>query len=78
MTDQPKKKKRPTDMNRLAKSIVDSATSEEPEEEESSKAVAGRKGGKQGGKIRAEKLTSERRSEIARNAAKSRWKDSSD
>ena len=34
----------------------------------------GRLGGLKGGKARAEKLTPEQRSEIARNAARSRWK----
>jgi hypothetical protein len=33
----------------------------------------GRKGGKIGGKLRAESLTPEQRSEIARNAVKARW-----
>ncbi|MEQ9400139.1 MAG: hypothetical protein RJQ04_13340 [Longimicrobiales bacterium] len=33
----------------------------------------GRKGGKKGGKARAEKLSAERRSEIARKAARARW-----
>ena len=33
----------------------------------------GRLGGKKGGKARARKLSSERRSEIARMAAKARW-----
>ncbi|HZT95504.1 MAG TPA: hypothetical protein VFB34_01580 [Chloroflexota bacterium] len=33
----------------------------------------GRRGGLKGGKARAEKLTPERRREIARNAAKKRW-----
>lgn len=33
----------------------------------------GRKGGLKGGKARAEKLTPERRSEIARKAARVRW-----
>jgi hypothetical protein len=36
---------------------------------------AGRKGGKIGGKIRAEKLTAKKRKQIARKAAKSRWRD---
>ena len=34
----------------------------------------GRRGGKKGGRARAEKLTPERRSEIARKAANARWK----
>jgi hypothetical protein len=33
----------------------------------------GRCGGLKGGKVRAEKLSDERKSEIARNAAKARW-----
>ena len=33
----------------------------------------GRKGGEKGGKARAEKLTPERRAEIAKKAAQSRW-----
>ncbi len=33
----------------------------------------GRRGGLKGGKARAEKLSSERKSEIARKAAKARW-----
>ena len=33
----------------------------------------GRLGGKKGGRARAEKLTSERRLEIARKAAQARW-----
>ena len=33
----------------------------------------GRLGGKKGGKVRAEKLSPERRKEIARKAAKARW-----
>lgn len=34
----------------------------------------GRKGGLKGGKARSDKLTPEQRSEIAKKAAKSRWK----
>ena len=34
----------------------------------------GRRGGKKGGKARAAKLTPEQRSEIARKAARARWK----
>jgi hypothetical protein len=33
----------------------------------------GRRGGKQSGKARLEKLTPEQRSEVARKAAKARW-----
>jgi hypothetical protein len=36
-------------------------------------AILGSRGGKKGGKARAENLSAERRSEIARAAAKARW-----
>ena len=72
-----KKPKRPRDLNVLAKTIVDIATEGEPTEEPSGKnpnAVAlGRLGGAKGGKARAEKLTPERKKEIAEKAAKARW-----
>jgi hypothetical protein len=76
--DQPRRKKRPADLNRLAFSIVADATSEEPEPDpyEGKDAAAvelGRKGGLKGGRARAEKLTPEQRSEIAKKAAAARW-----
>lgn len=78
MPDRPRKKKRPRDLNVLASEIVKIATEGEPAEEPSDKnphAVAlGRLGGKKGGKARAEKLTPEERKEIARKAARARWK----
>lgn len=66
------------DLNQLAKRIVDEATGEiqpEPEIDEKKKAAieSGRLGGLKGGKARAEKLTPEERSEIARSAAQKRW-----
>ncbi len=75
----PSRKKRPADLNRLAASIVADATSEEPEPDpyEGKNAAAvelGRQGGLKGGKARAEKLTPEERSEIARKAAQARWR----
>ncbi len=58
------------DINKLAKSIVNKAT-----EEKNPAAVAlGRMGGLVGGKVRAEKLSAERRKEIAKAAAAKRWK----
>jgi hypothetical protein len=71
-------RKRPRDVNELARSIVDEATGDAPPEpEKSTKDPAavelGRKGGLKGGKARAEKLSQEARKEIARNAAKARW-----
>ena len=70
--------KRPRDPNQLAKLILDIATGEEvdqnPDEGKDPAAVArGRKGGQKGGKARAEALTEEERSEIARKAANARW-----
>jgi hypothetical protein len=74
-----KKKKAPIELNKLASFIVDQATNEELEvEEKPTKNPAavelGRLGGKKGGRARAEKLTPEQRSEIARKAAQARWK----
>jgi hypothetical protein len=72
--------KRPRDANQLGKLVVDLATGNAEEEfpQESSKnphAVAlGRLGGLKGGKARAKKLTAEQRREIARKAAKARWR----
>ncbi len=71
-------RKRPVDLNALAASIVSDATDEaKPEPAEDTRdpaAVAlGRKGGLKGGRARADKLTAEERSEIARKAAVSRW-----
>lgn len=72
--------KRPRDLNRLAASIVQDATSEQPAEEQPSTdgknphAVAlGRLGGLKGGRARADKLSAKKRKEIARKAAAARW-----
>ena len=70
--------KRPRDLNRLAAGIVEAATKGEftPGDFEGKNPAAvmlGRLGGKKGGKARAEKLSSERRREIARHAAQARW-----
>jgi hypothetical protein len=72
-------KKRPRDINQLAKFIVDLSTGEieEPPAEKSEKNPAavslGRLGGLKGGKARAAKLTDERKSEIASKAATAKW-----
>jgi len=71
------KKQTPKDINQLANSIVESATTsaERVENEKNPHAVAlGRLGGLKGGKVRAERLTLEQRKEIARKAAQSRWR----
>lgn len=81
------RKNLPKDPNQLAAEIVRLSTEEEPEEilvdeiENTSNrspvsqylAEIGRKGGKKGGKARAEKLSAKRRQEIAKKAAKARW-----
>lgn len=68
---------RKLDLNALAKSIVDEATGDAPARPEKNAAAVelGRLGGLKGGKARAESLTRERRVEIARKAAASRWGD---
>jgi len=70
-------RKRPVDLNSLAASIVADSTEEDqpqPEDTRDPAAVAlGRKGGLKGGRARADKLTAEQRSAIARRAAAARW-----
>ena len=71
-------RKRPRDLNALAKSIVDDATSDEPRpepgpEKDPAAVSLGRRGGLKGGRARADGMTPERRSEIARQAAEARW-----
>lgn len=76
--------KRPSDVNALAASIVASATDETPTEdkkeptpEEIAHAAAvalGRLGGLKGGAARAKKLSKKKRAEIAKKAAKARWR----
>ena len=75
--------KKSRDINVLASQIVEEATGEPvPKPEDSTKnpaAVAlGRLGGLKGGPARAKKLTKEQRKEIARKAAKARWKKKTD
>ena len=66
--------KRPRDPNQLARMIVDIATGEAPPAQPADNAVTkGRPGGLSGGPARAEKLSPERRSEIAKAAAAKRW-----
>ena len=77
-------KKRPRDPLQLAKLIGDIATGQvedrQPSPEEQGKDPAavrrGKLGGAKGGKARALTLAKSRRVEIAKKAAKSRWKTS--
>ena len=72
-------RKKPSDANQLAKSIVDEVTMEElqakaiAEGKNPAAVMLGRLGGLKGGKARAAKLSAEKRSDIAKNAAKIRW-----
>jgi hypothetical protein len=70
-------KQGPEDANEIAFRVTQEATGEKSKDWEEGKnpaAVAlGRLGGAKGGKARAEKLSAERRSDIARKAARKRW-----
>ena len=71
--------KRPTDLNLLAKAIVDQATGNTPpakavKQKNPAAVELGRLGGLKGGKARATKLTAEQRREIAKKGATARWK----
>ncbi len=79
----------PNDENQAAfeavKRLTDQSAASEPQETDESSTVAtpeknphaqalGRLGGLKGGKARAKKLSKKRRAEIARRAARARWK----
>lgn len=63
------------DLNRLASRIVKESTDPDVRDDgKDPEAVArGRKGGQRGGRVRAERMTAEERSEAARRAARARW-----
>ena len=75
------KKKKPRDLNLMAKSIIDEATNETQSSEDQTQyqgknpaaVELGRLGGLKGGRARAEKLSAKRRKDIAIKAARSRW-----
>ena len=70
--------KRPRDPNQLAKSIIDIATGQKPDRdptpEEQGKSAVAVATGSRGGKLRAATLSPARRKEIAKKAAKARWR----
>lgn len=74
----PKRPKRPRDPMQLAKLIGDIATGEMPPDPpmppETPATQARRKGGLKGGKARAKKLSARRKREIAKKAARARWR----
>jgi hypothetical protein len=75
-----KRLRRPRDPIQLAKLIGDIATGQVQDSVEDNRdpaaVVRGRLGGKKGGQARARVLSEARRKEIAKKAAKTRWKTS--
>jgi hypothetical protein len=70
----PKGQKRPADVIGNAVRVMEIATGQRAEElDDNGKNKAAQALGRKGGKARAEKMTSERRAEIARKAAAKRW-----
>lgn len=65
--------KRPTDLNQLARQIVQEATGQSEPEKNPAAVALGRLGGLKGGKARAEKLSAKKRKDIASKAAAARW-----
>lgn len=70
----------PADPNRRAKATVDMIDAildrwpeSVPQEKDPERVARGRLGGAKGGKLRAAKLSPERRREIAQAAARARW-----
>jgi hypothetical protein len=75
----PKGEKRPADVIGAAIKVAKIATGEITEDvDENGKDKAAQSLGRRGGKARAEKLTASKRQEIARAAAKTRWKSKAD
>lgn len=75
-----KQSKMPADPNRRAKATVDAIDAildrwpdSEPPAKDPARVERGKVSGAKGGKVRAEKLTPERKAEIARTAAAARW-----
>ena len=71
----PKGEKRPADVVGAAIKVAKIATGEieEDTEPDTGKSKAAMELGRKGGRARAEKMSAERRKEIAREAAKKRW-----
>lgn len=69
----PKGEKRPADVIGAAITVAKIAKGEIEETTNDGKDKAAQALGRKGGKARAEKMTPERRAEIARNAAQRRW-----
>lgn len=69
----PKRSSKRKDVNMVAASIVEEATKVAKPEKNPYAVALGRLGGLKGGRARAEKLSPERRKEIAVKAATARW-----
>lgn len=69
-----KRLKRPTDLIQRGKLIGDILTGQVEDRQPDTGNAAAAEMGSKGGKARAAKLTSEKRSEIAKRAAAIRWK----
>ena len=74
----PNRSNKRQDINLLARSIMEQATGQRPKEpvdegKNPAAVASGRLGGLKGGKARADSLTPEERSEIAKKAAEARW-----
>ena len=71
-------RKLPRDPNELARYILDVSTGEEekiePPQKNAAAVALGKLGASKGGKARAKSLTEKKRKEIAKKAARSRWK----
>jgi hypothetical protein len=73
--------KRPRDFSQAAKLVIDVATGQredrEPTPEEQGKDPAAAALGRKGGTARARSISPDRRKEIAKKAAKARWRETS-
>jgi len=67
-------KQGPEDANEAAFRVMQEATGQRPKEKKPGEPTPGRPGGLKGGKARAARLSAERRSEIAKAAARARWR----
>ena len=74
-TSRPKSKKKTTrrDVNQIAAQIVEITTGQPKPGKNPAAVSLGRLGGLKGGRVRADKLTPERKREIASRAARARW-----
>lgn len=68
-----KRTPRPRDPVQLGKLMVDIATGQVPDATDDGKDAAASEAGRKGASERSASMTPERRAEIARNAAASRW-----